>query len=65
MVSRAEKLHVTPLFLCFALSRSPFGTKNDHRRARCAVGQQSQNMTLTQAVQQSKMNHHELRNLYT
>jgi hypothetical protein len=29
------------------LSRSPCGTKNDHRRARCAVHQQSQDMTLT------------------
>ncbi len=47
MVSRAEKSHVTPFFLCFALFRSPFGTKNDHRRARCAVHQQSQNVTPT------------------
>ncbi len=29
------------VFLCFACLRSPCGTKNDHRRARCAVGQQS------------------------
>ncbi len=47
MVFRAEKSHVTPLFLWFALSRSPCGPKNDHRRARCAVRQQSHNMTLT------------------
>jgi hypothetical protein len=55
MVFRAEKSHVTPFFLCLALSRSPFGPKNDHRRARCAVRQQSPNVTPThinQRVQQ-------------